>query len=185
MMIRMQNHELQFPPEMFSLLDYPFILNSGTKAQIFRYEVTHNVPHIGKLTVSRMHIVDDTMSYLTSHSENWMADDQKALLRIPLKVVFDGEEGIDAGGLSNEFFQLILAQLFDKKYNMFTYHENERLYWFQKFPCLDEGELEQYYCFVGVIFGLAMANGVNIENHFPHLFYKQLLGKGVDFDDLK
>ena len=30
-----------------------------------------------------------------------------------------------------------------------------------------------------------MANGVNIENHFPHLFYKQLLGKGVDFDDLQ
>lgn len=130
MMIRMRSHERQFPPQMFSLLDYPFILNSGTKAQIFRYEVTHNVPHIGKLTVSRARIVDDTMSYLTSHSANWMADDQKALLRIPLKVVFDGEEGIDAGGLSNEFFQLILAQLFDKKYNMFSYHENERVYWF-------------------------------------------------------
>lgn len=34
-------------------------------------------------------------------------------LRKQLRVEFDGEEGIDEGGLQKEFFQLIVEKLFD------------------------------------------------------------------------
>jgi hypothetical protein len=37
-------------------------------------------------------------------------------LKKPLKIVFEGEEGIDEGGLRNEFFQLITRKLFDISY---------------------------------------------------------------------
>ena len=66
MMIRSRLRPRQFPKDMFSLLEYPFILNSGTKAQIFRYECTNNVPHISKILVGRDSIVDDTLNFIVS-----------------------------------------------------------------------------------------------------------------------
>ena len=43
------------------------------------------------------------------------------------EVVFDGEEGVDEGGVRKEFFQLLGAQLLAPEYGMFT-------------PCGAEGE---------------------------------------------
>ena len=40
----------------------------------------------------------------------------------PLKVKFAGEQGIDQGGVKKEFFMLLLRQLFDLNYGMFTYY---------------------------------------------------------------
>lgn len=40
-------------------------------------------------------------------------------LRKQLRVEFDGEEGIDEGGIQKEFFQLIVEQLFDPMYGRF------------------------------------------------------------------
>jgi hypothetical protein len=34
-------------------------------------------------------------------------------LRKPLRVIFEGEPGIDAGGVQKEFFQLLVRDLFD------------------------------------------------------------------------
>ena len=34
-----------------------------------------------------------------------------------------GEEGIDEGGVQKEFFQLIVRQMFDLNYGMFTHDE--------------------------------------------------------------
>ncbi|CAL6046473.1 Ubiquitin-protein_ligase [Hexamita inflata] len=184
MMIRARQRQRVFPDQMFTLLEYPFILNSGTKAQIFRYECTHNIPHIGKLEVSRQNIVNDTLAYIVSRAEDWSSQDARALLRIPLKIQFQNEEGIDAGGLSNEFFTLICEQLFGQKYHLFKYMENERVFWFEKFPMLDESDLQLYYTFVGVVFGLAMLNDVHVENNFPSFFYKKLLGDPVHFEEL-
>ena len=38
----------------------------------------------------------------------------------PLKVIFEGEEGIDAGGVTKEFFQLLVGQLFSLEYGTTT-----------------------------------------------------------------
>lgn len=34
------------------------------------------------------------------------------------------------GGVRKEFFQLLLEQLYDVNYGMFTYNEDKRQYWF-------------------------------------------------------
>jgi hypothetical protein len=57
-------------------------------------------------------------------------------LKKPLRVTFlseDGgvpEEGVDQGGVSREFFQLLVAQLFNPDYGMFLYVEESRACWF-------------------------------------------------------
>ncbi|XP_054238554.1 probable E3 ubiquitin-protein ligase HERC4 isoform X5 [Indicator indicator] len=48
----------------------------------------------------------------------------------PLKVIFVGEEAVDAGGVRKEFFLLIMRELLDPKYGMFRCYEESRLIWF-------------------------------------------------------
>jgi hypothetical protein len=55
---------------------------------------------------------------------------QQEDLKKPLKVIFKGEEGIDEGGVQKEFFQLIVRQMFDLNYGMFTHDEESRCFWF-------------------------------------------------------
>jgi hypothetical protein len=57
-------------------------------------------------------------------------------LKKPLRVVFlseDGkipEEGLDQGGVSREFFQILTHELFNPDFGMFSYVEESRVMWF-------------------------------------------------------
>lgn len=46
------------------------------------------------------------------------------------KVIFDGEEAVDAGGVTKEFFLLLLKELLNPIYGMFTYYQDSNLLWF-------------------------------------------------------
>lgn len=47
-----------------------------------------------------------------------------------LQVIFDGEEAVDAGGVTKEFFLLLLKELMDPVYGMFTHYPESNLLWF-------------------------------------------------------
>lgn len=64
--------------------------------------------------VSRDNIIEDAMNALVNSTKH---------LRKPLKVVFEGEEGVDEGGVQKEFFQLLIRDIFDANYGMFHYNE--------------------------------------------------------------
>ncbi|KAF6317256.1 HECT and RLD domain containing E3 ubiquitin protein ligase 4 [Rhinolophus ferrumequinum] len=74
------------------------------------------------LVVRRENIVGDTMEVLRKTKN---VDYKK-----PLKVIFVGEDAVDAGGVRKEFFLLIMRELLDPKYGMFRYYEDSRLIWF-------------------------------------------------------
>uniref|UniRef100_A0A667XSK1 HECT and RLD domain containing E3 ubiquitin protein ligase 4 n=1 Tax=Myripristis murdjan TaxID=586833 RepID=A0A667XSK1_9TELE len=125
------------------------------------------------LIVRRENIVGDTMEVLRK-SKN--VDYKK-----PLKVIFVGEEAVDAGGVRKEFFLLIMRELLDPKYGMFRYYEESRLIWFSNktFEDIDLFHL------IGVICGLAIYNLTIVELHFPVALYKKLLKRNPNLDDLK
>uniref|UniRef100_A0A6Q2X624 HECT domain-containing protein n=1 Tax=Esox lucius TaxID=8010 RepID=A0A6Q2X624_ESOLU len=122
------------------------------------------------LIVRRENIVGDTMEVLRK-SKN--VDYKK-----PLKVIFVGEEAVDAGGVRKEFFLLIMRELLDPKYGMFRYYEESRLIWFT-FEDIDLFHL------VGVICGLAIYNLTIVELHFPVALYKKLLKRKPTLEDVK
>ncbi|XP_069509645.1 probable E3 ubiquitin-protein ligase HERC4 [Ambystoma mexicanum] len=99
----------------------------------------------------------------------------------PMKVIFVGEEAVDAGGVRKEFFLLIMRELLDPKYGMFKYYEDSRLIWFsdQTFEDIDLFHL------IGVVCGLAIYNFTIVELHFPLALYKKLLDKKPTLDDVK
>lgn len=47
----------------------------------------------------------------------------------PLRVHFIGEEGIDAGGVKKEFFQLLVGELLSPDYGMLVYQPESHTYW--------------------------------------------------------
>lgn len=108
-------------------------------------------------------------------------------LKKPLRVTFlsdDGsvpEEGVDQGGVSREFFQLLVGELFSPDYGMFVEVEESNSLWFNtaSLESMDEFEL------VGIILGLACYNNVIVDAHLPLPAYKKLMGLNPTFDDLE
>lgn len=60
-------------------------------------------------------------------------------------MIFDGEEAVDAGGVTKEFFLLLLKELMYPVYGMFTHYDESNLLWFS-----DKVSQEQYYVHVAI-----------------------------------
>lgn len=85
---------------------------------------------------------------------------------------FVGEPGLDMGGLTKEWFLLLVREIFDSNYGMFVYHAHSNCYWFS----IDnkEGSLREYNL-IGVLMGLAVYNSNILDLHFPSVCYRKLL----------
>ncbi|CAG8152356.1 unnamed protein product [Penicillium nalgiovense] len=122
------------------------------------------------LVVRRDNILSDALSQL------WRRE-KRELLR-PLKVQMgmdEGEEGLDHGGVQQEFFRLLMGQAFDPSYGMFTVDTRHRVSWFQ--PC----SLEPLYKFelIGLLMSIAIYNGLTLPVNLPTAFYRKMLGLKV------
>eukprot|EP00536_Pseudo-nitzschia_multiseries_P003124 jgi/Psemu1/295109/fgenesh1_pm.44_\ len=117
--------------------------------------------------------------YLLPQTLQAVANASTGELRKSLKVVFKGEDGIDAGGVTKEFFQLLCEKLFDVNTGMWTISESNDT-WFNS-DCTWNGE---GYYLVGVLCGLAVYNSVILDVHFPHAIYRKLLGLPLGLEDL-
>jgi E3 ubiquitin-protein ligase HECTD2 len=79
------------------------------------------------------------------------------------------------GGLTKEWFLLLIRQIFHPDYGMFVYHPNSRCYWFSTDQ---EGNLREYNL-IGVLMGLAVYNSIILDLHFPSICYRKLLSPPV------
>ena len=92
-------------------------------------------------------------------------------MKKPLKIIFEGEEGVDEGGVKKEFFQVMLRNLLDPNYGMFLYNEKSRQLWFN----CDTFENPVKYHLFGTLLGLAIYNQVILDIHFPLVVFKRLV----------
>lgn len=76
------------------------------------------------------------------------------------------------GGLTKEWFLLLVREIFDSNYGMFVYHLHSRCYWFSVNN--REGNLREYNL-IGVLMGLAVYNSNILDLHFPSVCYRKLL----------
>jgi len=111
------------------------------------------------LCVRREHVKDDSLVALV-HGINRDED-----LKRPLKVIFDGEEGVDAGGVRKEYFQLILSrqQFLNPSYGMFTEHPESHLLWFNSHSFENQENFE----LIGTLLGIAIYNSVLVDLPMP------------------
>ncbi|XP_069704563.1 probable E3 ubiquitin-protein ligase HECTD2 [Periplaneta americana] len=174
-------------PGQFSYCQYPFILSIVAKRIILTKDseqqmiltarrslvakvARHQAPQIDifflNIHVRRSHLVSDSLNEIASKQKD---------LKKKLKVSFVGEPGLDMGGLTKEWFLLLIRQIFHPDYGMFVYHPHSRCYWFSTDQ---EGNLREYNL-IGVLMGLAVYNSIILDLHFPSICYRKLLSPPV------
>jgi len=100
---------------------------------------------------------------------------------------FAGEPGIEAGGLTREWFQLVTEQIFDPDFGLWLSSVNNQMS-LQINPashisCPDD--YLKFFRFLGRVMGRALFDGQLIKGHMVRHLYKHLLGWPVTFDDLE
>ncbi|KDD76735.1 HECT ubiquitin-transferase [Helicosporidium sp. ATCC 50920] len=123
--------------------------------------------------VRRNHLVRDALDEIARQKA-------KDLFK-PLRVHFIGEDGIDAGGVKKEFFQLLVAEVLSPDYGMLCYQPESRTYWF----CPVTLEAESSFLLLGLVLGLAIYNGVLLDFPLPLALYRKILGQEVGLRDLE
>lgn len=98
-----------------------------------------------------------------------------------LVVEFIGEQGIDEGGVSKEFFQLVVEQIFNPDYGMFVHQEETQTVWFNS----TSFENEAQFTLIGIVLGLAIYNNIILAVNFPMVVYRKLMGIKGSFADLR
>lgn len=102
-----------------------------------------------------------------------------------LSVRFYGEEGVDAGGVTREWFQILARQMFDPNYALFEPCAADRqTYQPNRASSINPDHLS-YFKFVGRVIGKAIYDGRLMDAHFARSLYRQLLGKRVDYRDVE
>lgn len=102
-----------------------------------------------------------------------------------LNIRFHGEEGVDAGGVSREWFQVLARGMFNPNYALFipvasdrtTFHPN-------RLSGVNQEHL-MFFKFIGRIIGKALYEGRVLDCHFSRAVYKRILGKSVSIKDME
>ncbi|XP_076658191.1 E3 ubiquitin-protein ligase Nedd4 isoform X4 [Halictus rubicundus] len=139
----------------------------------------NNVPSKFEIKVCRNNILED--SYRRISFVN-----RVEILKTKLWIEFEGEVGLDYGGLAREWFFLLSKEMFNPYYGLFEYSATDN-YTLQINPfsgVCNEGHLN-YFKFIGRIAGMAVYHGKLLDAFFIRPFYKMMLGKTIDLKDME
>ncbi|CAF1517768.1 unnamed protein product [Rotaria magnacalcarata] len=108
------------------------------------------------------------------------------VLKTRLWIIFDGERGLDYGGVSREWFLLLSREIFNPYYGLFEYSTIDN-YTLQINPLsgIFNEEHIKYFRFIGRIIGMAIYHGKLLEAFFIRPFYKMLLSKSITLADME
>ncbi|KAJ9608318.1 hypothetical protein H2200_007306 [Cladophialophora chaetospira] len=138
-----------------------------------RAVVAYLRPHMAKffvLTIRRDNILDDAINQI------WRRQRREIMRPLRVRIGKDeGEDGLDHGGVQQEFFRLVFAEAFNPDYGMFSIDSTTRMTWFQP------RSFEPLYRFeaLGVLMSIAIYNGITLPLNMPLAFYRKLLGLKV------
>ncbi|KDR82841.1 hypothetical protein GALMADRAFT_238445 [Galerina marginata CBS 339.88] len=106
-------------------------------------------------------------------------------LKRRLMVNFEGEDGLDYGGVSREWFFLLSHEIFNPSYGLFEYSTHDN-YTLQINPAsgINPDHLS-YFKFIGRCLGLAIFHRRFLDAYFVPSFYKMILGKHMALADLE
>ncbi|XP_076281171.1 suppressor of deltex [Lasioglossum baleicum] len=148
------------------------------KLQQFRYLCqTNAVANHIKINVNRQTLFED--------SYHQIMNAEAFVLRRRLYIIFKGEEGLDYGGVSREWFFLLSHEVLNPMYCLFEY-ANKSNYSLQINPAsyVNPDHL-QYFKFIGRFIAMALYHGRFIYSGFTMPFYKRMLNKKLVMKDIE
>ncbi|KAI9848797.1 MAG: hypothetical protein M1838_000378 [Thelocarpon superellum] len=102
-----------------------------------------------------------------------------------LSIRFHGEEGVDAGGVTREWFQAMSRQMFNPDYALFQPVESDRTSFHPNKLSAINPEHFMFFKFIGRIIGKALYEGRVLDCHFSRPVYKRILGQSVSVKDME
>jgi E3 ubiquitin-protein ligase NEDD4 len=130
-----------------------------------------------QIKIRRNHIFEDSYAEIMRQTP---IDLKKRLM-----IKFDGEDGLDYGGLSREFFFLLSHEMFNPFYCLFEYSAHDN-YTLQINPASGVNpEHLNYFKFIGRCLGLGIFHRRFLDAYFIVSFYKMILKKKVTLSDLE
>lgn len=157
------------------LVDHTRVLDFDVKRRYFRQELERLDEGVRRedlvVHVRRDHVFEDSFRELYRRSpDEW---------KNRFYIVFEGEEGQDAGGLLREWYTIISREIFNPMYALFTTSPGDRVtYMINPASHCNSNHL-QYFKFVGRVIAKAIYDNKLLECYFTRSFYKHILGKLV------
>jgi E3 ubiquitin-protein ligase HUWE1 len=102
-----------------------------------------------------------------------------------LSIRFHGEEGVDAGGVTREWFQVLSRQMFDPGYALFIPVSSDRTTFHPNHMSNVNPEHLLFFKFIGRVIGKALYEGRVLDCHFSRAVYKRILSKAVSVKDME
>ncbi|OXU30875.1 hypothetical protein TSAR_002596 [Trichomalopsis sarcophagae] len=138
---------------------------------------TNAFPNHIKISVSRQTLFED--------SYHQIMNAEAFALRRRLYIIFKGEEGLDYGGVSREWFFLLSHEVLNPMYCLFEY-ANKSNYSLQINPAsyVNPDHLN-YFKFIGRFIAMALYHGRFIYSGFTMPFYKRMLNKKLIMKDIE
>ncbi|KAL7937462.1 HECT domain-containing protein [Trichoderma chlorosporum] len=168
----------------FSFCQYPFLLSIWAKTHILEHDARRqmqskardaffdsimtrrNINQYLVFDVRRDCLVDDSLTAVSSVIGSGGEDLKKGL-----RISFQGEEGIDAGGLRKEWFLLLIREVFNPDYGMFIYDDDSQYCYFNP----NSFEPSDQFFLVGIVMGLAIYNSTILDVALPPFAFRKLL----------
>lgn len=163
------------------LVRNPKVLDFDNKRNYFSQQLhkgrrEHYTPL--SLTVRRQHVFYDSFQYFNRKSGPEIKHGK-------LNVRFHNEDGVDAGGVTREWFQVLSREMFNPDYALFQPCAADRTtYQPNRMSSVNDMHL-QFFKFIGRVIGKAIYDGRLLDAYFTRSFYKHILGRAVDYKDLE
>jgi len=158
------------------------LLDFDVKRHWFKIQVRRLRQHANRRYGSiRLHIRRDQVFFDAYHQLSLRSAEE---MRGRLHITFRNEQGVDAGGLSREFFGILAKEIFNPNYALFTSTEDGCTFQPNPNSSVNPDHLS-YFRFVGRIVGKAVADGYLLDSHFTRSLYKHMLGNEPTHHDME
>ncbi|KAL8674711.1 MAG: hypothetical protein Q9168_000869 [Polycauliona sp. 1 TL-2023] len=174
----------------FSFCQYPMFLSLWAKIRILEHDARRQMEIRARqaffnsimrrsavsqyllLRVRRECLVEDSLRGVSEIVGSGQEDIKKSL-----RIAFQGEEGVDAGGLRKEWFLLLVRDVFDPEHGMFVYDDDSQYCYFNP----NTYETSDQYFLVGVVLGLAIYNSTILDVALPPFVFRKLLASAPTY----
>ncbi|KAI8364986.1 hypothetical protein EDC96DRAFT_443776, partial [Choanephora cucurbitarum] len=131
-----------------------------------------------QLNVRRQYVFEDSYHQLQGRTGDEIKNGK-------LAVKFYDEEGVDAGGVTREWFSVLARQMFDPNYALFITSAADKLTYQPNRDSAVNPDHLSFFKFVGRVIGKAIYDGRLLDAYFTRSFYKHILGRTVDYRDVE
>ncbi|KAJ1537323.1 hypothetical protein HK096_007058, partial [Nowakowskiella sp. JEL0078] len=131
-----------------------------------------------QLNVRRQYVFEDSYHQLQGRNGN-------EIKYAKLGVHFYEEEGVDAGGVTREWFTVLARQMFNPNYALFKPSAADKVTYQPNRSSWINPEHLSYFKFVGRIIGKAIYDGRLLDCYFTRSFYKCVGDIPVDWRDME